>query len=150
MQNYVAKGWLTSLPTPLPPWVTLTCCCIILMFIRLSFVHFPFPLRLPAAAAHLCANLPSTSCASCVAFFSCFVSGVRNFCIPFPECRPTTAKTRQKFSLQESVRKVAHFLYARHQVALLAASYSPSLLLSLSLSLCLALSLSVSFSPFRL
>lgn len=63
MQNYVAKGRLTP-----PRWVTLSCCCIILMFIRLSFVHFPFPLRLPAAAAHLCANLPSTSYASCMAF----------------------------------------------------------------------------------
>lgn len=70
MQNYVAKGWLTYPLSPFPPWVTRTCCCIILMFIRLSFVHFPFPfpLRLPAAAARLCANLPSTSRASCVAF----------------------------------------------------------------------------------
>jgi len=55
-----------SLSLSLSLCISASCCCIILMFIRLSFVHFPLLLLLPLpiAAAHLCGNLPSTSCAA--------------------------------------------------------------------------------------
>lgn len=142
MQNYVAKGWLNSPPTPLPPWVTLTCCCIILMFIRLSFVHFPFPLRLPAAAAHLCANLPSTSCASCVAFFSSFETASlawETFAFRFPNA-------------DRLLRKLVRSFHSKNLFGKLPTFYMPAIkwLYCPPLSLCLSLSLSVSLTPFRL
>lgn len=148
MQNYVAKGWLTSLPTPLPPWVTLTCCCIILMFIRLSFVHFPFPLRLPAAAAHLCANLPSTSCASCVAFFSSFETASlawETFAFRFPNA-------------DRLLRKLVRSFHSKNLFGKLPTFYMPAIkwlycppLLSLSLSLSISVSIPISICvPFSL
>lgn len=118
----------------------LTCCCIILMFIRLSFVHFPlpFPLRLPGCGCSFVRQSPVDIRRILYWPFLhllCSISWHEQL-LHSVSRMPTdySAKTRQKFSLCENLfEKLPPFflffiiLYARHQVAPLSSVQFPVL-----------------------
>lgn len=104
----------------------LTCCCIILMFIRLSFVHFPFPLPFPL-------RLPGCGCSFVrqspvdirrILYWPflhllrlCHLLAWATFAFRFPNadrllyCCCCCENSSEVFTLRESVRKVAFVFF---------------------------------------